>query len=383
MHNKTNLITEFLNSFRIHISNIFGTILKRKIIVFESDDWGSVRTYSSEAFKQMVKAGLSVDKNHYGFDSLESNLDLENLFNLLMEFKDSTARTPVFTAFCNTANPSFKKIATGNYEKYYYDTLPETVEYYPSHDKLLKYWKEGETQRLFCPQLHGREHIHVDRWWQLLNSGDEGMRLMFENKSVGADSFNGIKYPNYLGALHPTKKSEIPTLHKILSDSGRLYEEYLGHKPEAFVAPNAEEPAELEKTLKILGINTITRAKIRKYPIGDKRFKTEFNWLGKVNRHGQVILVRNAFFEPVCFGEPDKAHITDWVSYCLKQIHIAFQWKKPAVISTHRVNYIGFINPKNGDRGIFELRRLLKAILKKWPDVEFMTSYELSKILKS
>lgn len=370
-------------TFRVHLSNIPGKCINRKIIVFESDDWGSIRTFSAEAYKQMKQHGLDVDANHYGYDSLESNIDLEELFNLLLGFKDCTGRPPVFTSFCNMANPDFDRIKAESFNEYYYETIDKTIRKYPNHDRLLHYWKEGENNRLFCPQLHGREHIHIGRWWELLSSGDEGIRKAFELYSVGPSAYRGISYPNYLGALHPTKSDEIPGLHKILEDAGRFYQEYLGHPPESFVAPNAEEPAELESTLHKIGIKTITRAKRRTYPLGDGKYKKEWNWPGKINRYGQVILVRNAFFEPVCFGEPDKAHITDWVDRCLKQISIAFAWYKPAVISTHRVNYVGSIKPENRYKGLRELKRLLTQILKKWPDVKFMTSLELGETIRN
>ncbi len=372
----------YKEKLRIHLSNSFGKTLRRKIVVIESDDWGSIRTASRAAYEAMSRFGLKVQANHYGFDGLESDEDLEILLNVLSEFKDSTGRAPVFTPFCNMANPDFEAIENANFSAYAFESIDKTLRKYPNHTKLLHYWQQGERQRLFSPQLHGREHIHVGRWWKLLvEDNDAGMREAFKWRSVGASQWHAKIYPNYLGALHPTKKDEIPELHKILEDAGDLYKHYLGHAPECFVAPNAAEPAELEATLKKIGVNTITRAKRRVYPLGDGQFKKEWNWPGKINAHGQVILVRNAFFEPVCFGEPDKAHITDWVDRCLKQISIAFLWNKPAVISSHRVNYIGFIEPKNREKGIRELRRLLKAILTKWPEVEFMTTRELGELM--
>ena len=65
----------------------------------------------------------------------------------------------------------------------------------------------------------------------------------------------------------------------------------------------------------------------------------------------------------------------------MNEINIAFKWKKPAVISSHRVNYIGVLNTLNRDYGLLQLRRLLEQILKIWPEVEFMTSDELGKLL--
>jgi hypothetical protein len=70
------------------------------------------------------------------------------------------------------------------------------------------------------------------------------------------------------------------------------------------------------------------------------------------------------------------------VEDCLKEIEIAFKWKKPAVISTHRVNFISGIVPNNSTKGLRELKRLLQTVMTKWPEVEFMTSAELGNTVK-
>jgi hypothetical protein len=364
----------------VNASNIIGWRTKRKIVIIESDDWGSIRNNSVEANQNMLKGGLNVASNHYNsFDSLESNKDLEILFSVLSEFKDSSGRPPVFTPICNMGNPDFNAIKSSNFQEYHFQPLEETLKEYPAHDNILSLWKKGIENRLFVPQLHGREHVNVNTYMRLLQSKDNGFRIAFENRSVGASRYNGNLYPNYLGALHPKCKDEIKNMHFYLEEAGSLFNLYCGYKPTVFVAPNAEEPKELETTLRKIGIQYISRAKIRKYPLGDNRFKIELNWLGKRNNLGQIYLVRNAFFEPVANGINN--HVIDWGNNCLNEIDIAFKWNKPAIISSHRVNFVGYISAENRNKGISELRKLLKNILKNWPDVEFMTSEELGVVI--
>ena len=74
-----------------NLSNIPGWRTKRHIIVIESDDWGSIRMSSKEAFRKLKQARIDVDKNHYNTnDALESNEDLEMLMEVLSKHKDST-----------------------------------------------------------------------------------------------------------------------------------------------------------------------------------------------------------------------------------------------------------------------------------------------------
>jgi hypothetical protein len=82
-------------------------------------------------------------------------------------------------------------------------------------------------------------------------------------------------------------------------------------------------------------------------------------------------MVRNVVFEPT----EDRG--IDWIDFTLKQIETAFRWNKPAIISSHRVNFCGHIDEKNREKGLKSLEGLLQEIVKKWPDVEFMSADEL------
>jgi hypothetical protein len=366
------------------ISNIPGWRTSRKIVVIEADDWGSVRLFNKEAFEKMRDFGLHVEAFHYdSVESLESNDDLHTLFDFLTGFKDKNGKHPVITAMCNTGNPDFEKIVESDFTSYFFQPLHETIKEYPKHDKLIELWKQGFNEGLFVPEIHGREHVNVRRYMDILQNheGKEGLRYAAKHKSMGVYAYKNFIYPNYLGALHPDSKEEIAELHSYLKHSGELFKTYMGYNPSVFIAPNAEEPKELEKTLDSIGVKYLTRSKKRVYPVGDGAFVKEWNFIGKKNEFGQIVINRNCFFEPVCWGESQ--HITDWVDYCLKDVESAFSWKKPAVICSHRVNYVGFIDPKNRDKGLQALHKLLSAILKKWPDVEFMSSAQLGDTIRS
>jgi len=369
---------------RKNLSNIPGWRTNRKIVVIESDDWGSVRIKDKSAYEALKAKGLNVDATHYDtVESLESNTDLEMLFELLLSFKDSKGNHPVFTPMCIMGNPDFEKIKAADYQQYHFQPLHETINEYPASNRLLSIWKKGYELNIFVPEIHGREHVNVRRYMQILQNheGKEGMRFALEYHSLGPGKYKDFAFPNYLGALHPKTNSEIIELHGYIKEAGKLFNAYLGYAPRVFIAPNAEEPKELEKSLHEIGVKYLTRSKKRLYPLGDGAFAQEWNFIGKQNEYNQIVLNRNAFLEPVCYGEQE--HITDWVDSCLKDIEIAFRWNKPAVISSHRVNYVGSINPKSREKGLVSLKRLLTAVLSKWPEVEFMSSYELGELIST
>ena len=72
-----------MNKYREHILrniiNTFGYKTNRKIVVFESDDWGSIRMPSKLAYSNLLKKEIDVDKSYLydTLDSLEKKGDLE------------------------------------------------------------------------------------------------------------------------------------------------------------------------------------------------------------------------------------------------------------------------------------------------------------------
>lgn len=364
-------------SFTRKLGNRIGWKTKRKIVIIESDDWGSIRTASKEAHTRMLKAGLNVNSSQFTkYDALESNTDLENLFDLLLAFKDVTGRPPVLTPMCVVANPDFKLIEEKKFTEYIYEPLPKSLKHYPNHDRVIALWAKGIEERLFVPALHAREHLNVQRYMKgLRDKHNQGLKLAFDYSSIGASKFKGKPIIEYLGAFHPQSKEEIKTFRQIIADGCILFEEICGFRPKHFIPPNKETALELDGYLAEEGVNYITVSKLRKYPKGNGKYGYQLNWFGKKNKHGQYFILRNAFFEPA------SSQYIDWVSRCLTDIEQAFINNKPSIISMHRANFIGFIEQANADHGLKELSRLLKAILTEWPEVEFMTSTELGDLI--
>ena len=96
---------------RSNIANIPGWSPRRKIVVLESDDWGSVRMSSRKDRDELTKYGFDFgDQPFNRYDALESNDDLTALFELLKKHKDSRGRSPLFTAVSIMANPDLRKL---------------------------------------------------------------------------------------------------------------------------------------------------------------------------------------------------------------------------------------------------------------------------------
>jgi len=164
----------------------------------------------------------------------------------------------------------------------------------------------------------------------------------------------------------------------IIRDGLRLFENVFGFPSRSFVAPNYMWPNYIEEYLSDMGVKYIQGIRIQFAP-NPNTGKTEKigHYSGQKNKHGQVFLIRNCSFEPSL-----SPHLNS-TDRCLKQIDSAFRWGKPAIIASHRLNYIGSIDASNRERNLKQLSELLHAIIKKWPDIKFLTTPELGDIINN
>jgi hypothetical protein len=192
------------------------------------------------------------------------------------------------------------------------------------------------------------------------------------------DGTSSAHQKNYLMEFYTENSDELIALKKHTKEGLKLFEKLFGYRSTTFVACNYVMPQELESTLYETGVRMIQtqRGQLQPLPLNkNKKYKIGRHFTGQKSKTGIVYSVRNIMFEP--FEQP---HI-DWVSKTLNEIGNAFKYRKPAVISTHRINYVGGLNLEHKERNLKSLDVLLKQINHKWPDVEYLNSEELSKMI--
>ncbi len=143
--------------------NLRGPRLGRKIVVFESDDWGNIRMPNKAMQDELAAKGFPFEKRHYErVDSIAREDDLEALFSLLHRFEDKNGRHPVITAMTVMANPDFEKIRESEFASYSYRSLKDVLQdYSKGANSIFNLWQEGIKEQVFFPQFHGGEHINV------------------------------------------------------------------------------------------------------------------------------------------------------------------------------------------------------------------------------
>lgn len=168
--------------YNVLSSNYRGWSTNLKYLVIESDDWGSIRMPDKNTYLALLNKGIPADKCAYcKYDTLETSEDLEALMYILNSVKNSSGDFPVFTANFVTANPDFDKIRDEKFQKYYYESIAQTYDRYGVGSGIINNFKSCEN---FIPQFHGRDHVNVPLWLELLKS-NKSFQLAFDYKLWG------------------------------------------------------------------------------------------------------------------------------------------------------------------------------------------------------
>lgn len=365
-----------ISKFKDIVTQIPGWKTDRKIIVFQSDDWGSVRMPNKQTFDSLSNAGFNINDNYNKFDSIESDEDLEKLFDVLLSYKDSKGNHPCITANCLMANPDFEAIRKINFERYQYENVSETFKKYNNSDTLNKYWLEGNSKNIFSLQFHGREHLNVKLWMNALKMKKPETITAFENNCFGLlTDTSSVKRKHFLAAFDCEDESEFVAHNAIIQDGLQLFEQNFGFKSESFIAPNYVWSNSLNDTLKKCGVNYIQTQRFQIVPDFTKKYKPTFRYTGQKSNNGLIYLVRNCHFEPT------ENENVDWIESCMKDIQLSFTMFKPAIVSTHRVNFVSRIKEENSTNNLELFSKLLDRITSKWPNVEFLSTVELGHLI--
>lgn len=362
----------FLHGLHSTKFNFSGRRVKGRYIIFESDDWGAIRTPSKEIKNRIQSRFPNFGDSPYAVDGLASSEDLDFLFNLLVSFNDAFGEHPKITANVIVGNPDFNKIKEAQFTEFFYESIEDTFSRLTTHQDNLKKWRKAESQRIFVTQFHGREHLNYNRWLNALRADIDHTRYYFD---LGM-TYSGVGDYSFMEAYDWSDKSEVHEKKIIISDGLNLFEKLFNKRSTSFIAPCYNWDLDIESCLYDNDVRWIQGTKYQLAPTGTfNKYKKIKHSFGEKSSSGVRYSIRNVFFEP------SLAPQNDWVDNALARISNAFLFGKPAVVSTHRLNYVGFIDERNRDNNLKLLNNLLKQVLKKWPDVRFVSSADYDKIL--
>jgi hypothetical protein len=349
----------------------------KRILVIESDDWGSERTKDKETLAKLNQINSKVPKDLMtNLDSIASVDDLELLFDILSSKKDNRNHPAKITINVCTANPDFEKIKESGYHKFHYKPFYKSIGERYRGAEIMNLWSEGISKKLLSPQLHGREHVHALAWLGELRASNSELLKAFELGAWGIP-YNAVLYTrrqNLQAALDLYSiEGEAAFQDQWIKDSVSIFKSHFGFTPKTFIPPAYTWHSQIYNTVFESGIKAIQGIGFQYQPAenSEKKYDKKLHITGSMLGKGVYRISRNSFYEQ--WSAPQR----DWVSTCLKSIEFAFSNRMPAILGAHRVNFIGSLNPKNRDTNLRNLNIILDIVLKKWPDVEFWSSDEL------
>lgn len=363
-----------LNVLKKNVINIRGKKLSRKLLVFESDDWGSIRMPSIEIYNTLLnQKSIELNDVFSKYDALENSIDFVELFNVLSKHKDFKGNSPIITANTVVGNPNFNKINQSGFLEYHLETFLETYKSYPNSTDAFAIMQDGIKEKLYFPQFHAREHLNLPIWMELLQNNNKAFIDAFNLGCFSIDFNDSSNRRNNLMAAYDYNSIEsYGIIRDGINEGLKIFESIFGFKSKTTIAPCYVWDDKIEKIFLENGVHYFQGSKFQNKPIlHSNKFQKVFHYNGQKGSLGQTYFIRNGLFEPSLNKN------LDWVDKCLESIEIAFKWNKPAIIGTHRLNFIGSIIPENREANLKLFDKLLTEILKKWPDVEFINSAEL------
>lgn len=360
-----------------NLVNIPGWRTKRKLFVIESDDWGSIATPDLKTYEFLVSKGLPLDKSYFAqYDSLESADDLSHLFEVLHSVKDMNGSPACLTACSVVANPDFEKIKESDLQKYFFESAFDTYKRNAHTEKSPELIKQGIQEGVYYPQLHGREHLNPVEWLKQIHNNSLEL-LAFDNKTLPLlpNPMSSKRRLGYLSAFDFEDIEEFNGFESVLKDAAKLFHDQFGFLSVSFVAPTSVRSEKMNGFLKAIGVDYHHSGNFMtpKY----EGYQTKNYFWGHKSKENQIHWRRNVLFEP------SSSSRGEWEQSVLRDIDVAFRWGKPVVLSSHRVNYMGSIHEKNRINGLNQLGKVLKEVVKHYPDVEFISSEHLGKIISN
>ena len=314
------------------------------VVVLESDDWGMTRdAIEGKGLEEYGSARIR------GEEKTETLRDLEHIYNVLESYQFMEGRPTTFVANFITANPDYEAIKASGYKEYHEIPIGEMPE-------LREKWQEGVQRRVFHAQYHGRLHFWYEHWLKDLQDDFLISRKMLDMELNGGitlfEEYGNRYHSEYVnwvdGSVRPPEE-----LLEWVKTGHDYFVELFGFKSLSTVSPHYVFSQHATRVFSQLGIKYLQATHLQNTVDSDGNVIDTQYPLGYQSQHGVTFLARNVNFNP----RPKMEH--HHMEPALKQILQRFDDKVPAVVDTHRINFVASWGRSGSDQ-LGELLEKLK-----------------------
>jgi hypothetical protein len=333
----------FLYARREIVANWHEPVLRRPVLIIESDDWGSGPANQAGALGEIAR--------------------------LLACFSDCDGRQPVMTLgmVLATADGAMIK-SSGGYQRQLISAL--------THGPLLDAISDGTDKGVFDVQLHGLEHF----WPPALmaaSESDETVRAWLDRApDASTEELPSPLQSRWVDAsVLPARSLDSADVRQAVKEEVDGFQAVFGCSPGVVVPPTFVWNAVVEQAWAAAGISVIVTPG-RRYETRDESGMPAgagnpvHN--GQAGENGIVYMVRDVYFEPSFGHTAVKAH---------DALALKTELGRPALFETHRFNFLGTDEKK--DQSLEQIKCLLQGALNAYPSLAFLSTGELARILKN
>ena len=330
------------------------------VICFESDDWGCCCWAPDTAALQRAGAIPEV-REHWDRrrlwpwldGSLETPEDVVALCDFLDGFTGGDGRPALFTPCYIVGNPDYERIAAGGMQAYHDITIDRGVPAAWERGDFVAPAREGVARGVWRPEYHARlHHTQPHLWLASVRDGHREAAPLFDEAMFQQSSM----LPEY-EQMHEATQIEWVT------GGFEAFETAFGYRPWCAINMDASEVT--ERIWWDLGI----RARLNRpnAEMGSPSPCTEMTYLR-----------RNARLEPLGI---DDEYAAAGFTGCWREVQAAWGRGEPAIVSTHRKNYVSCVAEQQR-QGYLQLEMLLIEIAECRPEAVFVTSAEIAQLCR-
>ena len=332
-----------LYSWRGMIAAWCEPVLRRPVLIIESDDWGAGPAEQAGAINKIAR--------------------------ILGNFADGGGRRPVMTLGMILATADGEKTqSSGNYHR--------QIISMDTHGSLLGAIRSGIEAGVFSVQLHGMEHFWPAALLAASKQDDAVNTWLVHSPEYQTEDLPPSLQSRWIDAsVLPARRLSIAAVKQAVQEEVRAFEDIFGTVADVAVPPTFVWNKDVESAWARAGVAVIVTPGCR-YETRDGEGlpagKGRAVYNGQSGENGIVYLVRDAYFEP-SFGHTARQAL-DAMSAKTSQ-------GRPTLLETHRFNFLG--TEKEKKFALDELEQLLRMSLTEFPNLAFLSSGKLATILKN
>lgn len=348
---------------------------KVRFVVFESDDWG----YCGEMKDKKTLDLLLPDEDKRKEQRMEFNNTLEtfqdmmNLFALLERFRDSLGRPAVFTSNYVMSNPDYERIRESGFKEYFSIPLSSG---FPSgwndRGEIIMAANQGIKRNIWRPEFHGLAHFNFRAWMKALREGDKKARKYFDNylasTSATFPALSEYAADSSIGAFESLQEQV-----SLVSSGCKIFKSVFGYRPVSTIPPHDIWNSDTEIAFLRCGLKYLQSERNRFKSV---MFESPSRQLSPLGAMKSIILLYGPLFKIL---RNVRLELRDEPSEAELCTEILFREGIPAVVGTHRVNYVSSVNPSVSHSGRKKLEEYLKYLVES-DNIIFLSATELSQI---